>query len=145
MKIIDEERDTLYPHLYKIGNRLTRSFNDQAEELGVASLAAGLPFENPTKFSIYLFNRPIPLEKIYLWQTGPATFEDYGIKAGFAASSQAFYASYLAMMNSGINPFPRGSFITCTKFNEEDLQKTETAFGITLRVLKENKLVGIVE
>jgi len=145
MKIVHEKRDTLYPHLYKIGNRLTGSFNDQAEELGVAALASGLPFENPTTFSIHLFNRPIPPEKMYLWQTGPATFEDYATRAGFAAGGQASYANYLALMNNEINPFPRGSFLTCTKYTEEDLQKTETAFSTTLRVLKENKLVGLVK
>jgi len=145
MKIIGKEGDTLYPQLYRIGKRLTGSFNDQAEELGVAALAVGLPFENPTTFSIHLFNRPIPPEKMYLWQTGPATFEDYVTEAGFAASGQALYANYLATTNSGIYPFPRGSFLTCTKYTEEDLQKTEAAFGTALRVLKENKLVGLVK
>jgi hypothetical protein len=142
MKVIDEERSTLYPRLYWIGRRLTGSFNDQAQDLGVAALASGLPFENPTTFSINLFNRPIPEDLTYLWQTGPATIEDYATKAGFAAGGRASHANYLATTNNGVYPFPRGSYMTCAKYTEEDLQRTEDAFGISLRILKENGLVG---
>lgn len=142
MRIIEAERKSLYPRLYRIGQRLTRSFNDQAKDLGVAALAAGLPSENPTIFSVNLFNRPVPSDKEYLWQTGPATFEDYVTKAAFTAGGQAGYANYLAMMNSGVNAFHGRFFIPCTEYTEEDLQKTEAAFGTALRVLKENKLVG---
>jgi len=145
MKIIEAERGSIYPRLYRIGQRLTRSFNKQAEDLGMAALAAGLPPENPTAFSVNLFNRPVPAEKEYLWQSGPATFKDYATKASFAAGGQASYANYLAMMNSGVNAFHGRSFITCTKYTEEGLQKTEAAFDTALRALKENKLVGVVK
>jgi glutamate-1-semialdehyde 2,1-aminomutase len=142
MKTIDQESSTLYPRLYWIGRRLVGSFNEQAEELGVTALASGLPFENPTTFSINLLNRPIPEDKTYLWQTGPTTLEDYGTKAGFTAGSQASHASYMVMANNGVYPFPRGSFMMCSKYSEEDLQKTEAAFSICLKTLKENRLVG---
>lgn len=145
MKIISAERDTIYPRLYEIGKRLTKSFNDQAEDLGVAALASGLPFENPTLFKIDLFNQPVSPDKMYLWQTGPAKFEDYVTKQGFMAS-QAGYAHHLALTNNGVHAMRSGlSFFTCTKYTEEDLQKTEAAFGASLRVLKENKLVGLVK
>lgn len=143
MKIIETENKSLYSKLYAIGRRLTESFNDQAEDLGVSAQAVGLPIENPTTFSVNLFNRPVPPEMEYLWESGPTTFEDYDTKAGFNAGSQAGYVFYLSMMNSGINAFHGRSFITCTKYSEEDLKRTETAFGTALKVLKENKLVGI--
>jgi len=145
MKIIDAERDRIYPRLYEIGRRLTKSFNDQAEDLGLAALAFGLPVETPTTLSINLFNRPIPSDKMYLWQTGPATFEDYTTKTGLAVGGQANYATYLTMINSGIFSYTGRGGSLCTKYTEEDLQKTEDAFGRTLRVLKENKLVGRVK
>lgn len=145
MKIILKERDTIYPRLYNIGKRLTKSFNEQAEDIGVAALAAGLPYENPTIFRLNFLNRPVLADKIYLWQTGPATFEDYVTKAGFMASSQANYANYLVLTNNGIHSMRGTSFFTCTKYTEEDLQKTEAAFGETLKVLKENNLIGLAE
>ena len=143
MKIIETENKSLYSKLYAIGRRLTKSFNDQAEDLGVSARAVGLPIENPTTFSVNLFNRPVPPEMDYLWESGPSTFEDYDTKTNFNAGSQAGYAFYLSMMNSGINAFHGRSFITCTKYSEKDLTRTETAFGTALKVLKENKLVGI--
>jgi len=145
MKVIDEERSTLYPRLHWIGRRLTGSFNEQAEDLGVSALASGLPFENPTTFSIHLFNRPIPEDLTYLWQTGPRTLEDYATKAEYSAGGKASYANYLATTNNGVYPFPRGSYTTCAKYTEEDLQKTEAAFGTSLKILKENKLVGLIK
>ena len=144
MKIIDEERDTLYSRLYQIGRRLRDSFNEQAENLGLATLALGLPIDNPTNLRIRLFNRFIPSDKMYLWTTGPATFEDYVTKAGFAARGQAGYATYLAMIDSGIFSYRGLGGNLCTKYTEEDLQRTEAAFGTTLRVLKENNLVGLL-
>ena len=145
MKIIETENKSLYSRLYSIGRRLTKSFNDQAEDLGVSARAVGLPIDNPTTFSVNLFNRPVPPEMDYLWKSGPATFEDYESKASFNAGSQAGYAFYLSMMNSGVNAFHGRSFITCTKYSEEDLERTETAFSVALKVLKENELVGIAK
>jgi len=143
MQIIDAERDTLYPRLYQIGRRLRDSFNKQAEDCGVAALAFGLPIENPTNLSLNLFHRPIPADKRYLWTTGPTTLDEYVTKAGFAAGGQANYAMYLTMMNSGVFSYRGRGGSLCTKYTEDDLQKTETAFETTLRVLKENKLVGL--
>ena len=145
MKILKEERNTIYPNLYRIGKRLTKSFNEEAEDLGVAAIASGLPPENPTTFSLNLLNRPIPPEKLYLWETGPKTFEDYRVKDGFKAGKEAFHANYLSLINNGIMSFKGSSFITCTKHTEEDLRKTEEAFAEALRVLKENRLVGLAK
>ena len=145
MKIILAERDTIYPRLHSIGKRLTKSFNEQAEDLGVTALSVGLPYENPTIFTLNFLNHPVPSDKMCLWQTGPATFEDYVTKAEFTAGDRANYANYLALTVSGVHSMRGLSFYTCTKHTEEDLQKTEVAFSKTLRVLKENKLVGLVK
>ena len=142
MKIISAESDTIYPKIYGTGKRLTKSFNEQAEDLGIAALAYGLPVDNPTTLSINLFNRPIPSEKMYLWKTGPGTFEEYKIKNSFSATGQANYATYLSMINSGIFSYSGRGGSICTKYTEEDLQRTEEAFTITLKTLKENGLVG---
>ncbi len=145
MKIIDEERDQIYPTMYKIGQRMTKTFNDQVEDLGLTAHAHGLPIENPTMFSLNLFNRKIPPDMAHLWQKGPATFEDCATKSSFAAGAKANYATYLTMINSGIIAFSGRTFMLCTKYTEEDMKKTEEAFGRTLRALKENKLVGQVK
>jgi glutamate-1-semialdehyde 2,1-aminomutase len=144
MRMIDAEHDRIYPRLNEIGWRLNKSFNDEAEDLGLAALAFGLPIENPTTLSITLFNRAIPPDKKYLWQTGPTTFKDYITKDSFAASGRANHATYLSMINRGIFSYSGRGGSLCTKYTEEDLMKTEEAFGATLRVLKENKLVGRV-
>jgi len=81
MKIIKAERDTLYPRLYDIGNRITKSFNERAEDLGVSALASGLPPDNPTTIAFNLFNRPVSPEHLYLWQDGPSKLEEYSLKA----------------------------------------------------------------
>jgi len=145
MKIILKERGTIYPRLYEVGRRLTKSFNEEAEDLGVTAIAVGLPYENPSLFTLNFLNRPAPSEKMYLWQTGPTSFEDYWIKAEFKAGSQAEYVNYLALTNSGVHSMRGISFITCTKYTEEDLQKTEEAFRTTLKALKENNLIGTAE
>jgi glutamate-1-semialdehyde 2,1-aminomutase len=144
MKVVLAERDDIYPRLYRIGKRLVKSFNEQAEDLGVAALATGLPPENPTILDVHLFNRPVPAEKMYLWQTGPTTFDDYATKAGFAAGGQARYVAHLAMTNNGVSSFRGTHFFTCVKYLPEDLDTTEAAFGHTLRALKENALVASV-
>jgi glutamate-1-semialdehyde 2,1-aminomutase len=144
MKIILAERDAIYPRLYRTGRRLVKSFNDQAADLGVAALATGLPPEHPTILDLHLFNRPIPAEQQYLWQTGPTTFDDYAAKAGFAAGGQAPYVTHLAMTNSGVNAFRGSHFYTCTKHSSDDLETTEAAFGHALRALRENGLVASV-
>ena len=142
MKIIAAERDKIYPKIYGTGKRLTKSFNEQAEDLGLAALAYGLPVDNPTTLSINLFNRPIPSEKMYLWKTGPGTYEEYNVKNSFSATGQANYATYLSMINSGIFSYSGRGGTICTKYTEEDLQRTEEAFTVTLKTLKENGLVG---
>jgi len=144
MKLVDKEREKIYSRLRNIGRRLTGSFNDLAEDLGVAAMATGLPYEDPVAFSINFFNRPVPPEREYIWKTGPTTFEDYDIRAGFAAGGQANQAAYLSMINNGISALRGRSFILCTKHSDEDMKLTETAFEETLRLLKDNRLVGEV-
>lgn len=145
MKAILEERGTIYPRLYSIGRRLTKSFNDQAEDLGVAAIAVGLPSENPSLFNLNFLNKPASSDKRYLWQTGPKSFEDYVTKAEFTAEGQANHVNYLALSNSGVHSMRGVSFITCTKYTEEDLRKTEAAFGATLKALKKAKLIGLIK
>jgi len=142
MKIIAAERDRIYPKVYAMGKRLNKSFNEQAEDLGLAALAYGLPVDNPMTVSINLFSRPVPPEKMYLWQTGPGTFEEYTVKNSFSAAGLANYATYLSMINSGVFSYSGRGGSLCTKYTEEDLQRTEEAFATTLQMLKENELVG---
>lgn len=142
MKIIEGERGSIYPRLYSIGRRLTKSFNEKAEDLGVTAIASGLPPENPTTFSINLLKEPIPPGKMYLWEEGPKTMEDYWTKAAFSAGAPARYVNYLATANSGVYPFPNGWYVLCAKYSEDDLEKTEAAFDNSLKALKENGVVG---
>jgi glutamate-1-semialdehyde 2,1-aminomutase len=142
MKVIDAERDRIYPRLNEIGRRLTKAFNETAEDLGVTALAYGLPIDDPTTISINLFNRRVPADKEYLWRTGPASFEEYGAKSGFYAGGTANYATYLSMTNNGVFSYSGRGGSLCTKYTEEDLERTEHAFDATLRALKENDLIG---
>lgn len=143
MKIIEAERETLYPRLYNIGKRITKSFNEQAEDMAVAALATGLPPDNPTTISFNFFNSPVPEDKFYLWQTGPSKLEEHKLKARLAAGAQTLYANYLSILNDGIFCYRGNSLITCTKYTEEDLKKTEAAIGNSLSILKENRLIGL--
>jgi glutamate-1-semialdehyde 2,1-aminomutase len=144
LRAIDAERDRIYKRLYDTGRRLTKTFNEMAEDRGLAALAYGLPVDDPTTISINLFNRPVPPDKEYLWRTGPASFEDYATKSGFNAKRQANHATYLSMTNNGVYSYSGRGGSLCTKYTEEDLEITERAFDATLGVLKENDLVGRV-
>ena len=142
MRVIEEEKDRIYPRLRSIGKRLTKSFNNIAKDMGVSAMAVGLPYEDPVTYSLRLFNRPVPPEKEYLWTKGPTTFKDYDVKAGFTASGQTNQAVYLSMINKGISSLRGRSFVLCSEYSEEDMEITENAFEATLKVLKDNSLVG---
>ncbi len=142
LKRISEEKDTIYPKLYDTGKRLTRRFNEITGDLGVAAYAYGLPVDNPTTVSLNLFNEEVKPGHRYLWETGPRCFEDYHVKTRYNAPSNAGYAIYLSMINDGIFSYSGRGGTLCVKYTEEDLEKTEEAFENTLRILKENKLVG---
>jgi glutamate-1-semialdehyde 2,1-aminomutase len=142
LKAIKTGSEKIYPRLYEIGRRLTKSFNEIADDLGVSALAYGLPIDNPTNISLNLFNRSIPSDKEYLWHKGPASFDDYIIKSKFYANERANYATYLSMINNGIFSYSGRSGSLCTKYTDDDLLETEQAYDITLRMLKENKLIG---
>lgn len=143
MKIIEAERETLYSRLYNIGKRITKSFNEQAEGMAIAALAAGLPPDNPTTISFNFLNSPVSEDKLHLWQTGPSNLEERKLKASLATGAQALYANYLSILNDGVFCYRGDSFTTCTKYTEEDLKKTEMAIGNSLSILKENKLIGL--
>ena len=142
MKIIDEERNKIYPRIYEVGRRLTKSFNDAAEDLGVSAVTSGLPYDNPTLFAINLLKKAVPPEKRHLWQTGPRTFEEYAAKAEFNAGAEAYYANYLNLINNGIFAYGGRTYWLCIKHSDEDVQKTAEAFESSLRILKENNLVA---
>lgn len=145
MRIILAECDEIYPCLYNIGKRLTKNFNDQARDLGVSALAVGLPYDNPTLFTFNFFNRPVPSDKMYLWQTGPTSLEDYVTRTEFMADSRANYANYLAMTNNGVHSIRGTLFFTCTKYTDEELETTELAFRRTLEALRDNNLTGLTK
>jgi glutamate-1-semialdehyde aminotransferase len=142
MRIIDAEKDMIYPKIYEMGGRLSRTFNEIAEDMGVSAYAHGLPVASPTTISLNFYNMAVPEDKQYLWDTGPASFEDYGTKSKYNVDGIANYAIYLSMMNNGVFTYSGKGGSLCTKYTEEDLQKTEDAFKNTLEVLKYNDLIG---
>jgi glutamate-1-semialdehyde 2,1-aminomutase len=139
---IKKEKEKIYPKLYETGKRLTKSFNDAAEDLGVTAYAYGLPVDDPTTISLNLFRDEVKDMHKYLWETGPKDFEGYKTKESYNASRAAGYATYLSMINNGIFSYSGRGGSLCTKYSEEDLQKTEETFNLTLKVLKENNLLG---
>lgn len=142
MKQIAAEGSALYEQLYRIGRRLVQYVNNRASELNVAVQALGLPIDNPTTLSISLLNRAIAPDHSRLWETGPASFDDYCTKAGYTAAAPAQHALYLAMINQGVFSYRGSGGSLCTKYTEEDLTQTETAIDYALEVLKANQLVG---
>jgi len=142
MNTLSEERNKIYPRLYTIGKRLTESFNDTAEDMGLSALTHALPYDNPVWFGINLLNKPLPPEKRYIWEIGPRSFEDYALRAQYAADTQAYYANYLSLVNNGIFSFGGRSFMPCAIYTDEELEKTEEAFEASLKILKENDLVA---
>lgn len=141
---INKNRDVIYPKLYSDGKRLADSFNDAAEDLGLAAYAYGLPVDNPTTISLNLFREEVKDEHVYLWETGLTKFEDYKTKESYSASRAAGYATYLSMINNGVFSYSGRGGSLCTKYSDEDLQKTEEAFNLTLEILKENNLLGVL-
>lgn len=142
MEIINDEKDKLYPKLHEIGNRLKNSFNEIAEDLNVSALANGLPPDNPTYIKLNLFNRPLASDDERLFQRGPSTFSDYEKKQSYV-SEEASTPFYQSMANNGVYGLHENrALITCTKYSEEDLQKTENAFRASLEALKINDLIG---
>ncbi len=115
MRIIDKERDVIYPRLYEVCDRLTKCINESAEEFGLAVSASGTPPEKP------------------MVNIHPAF--------GFGANSSASYTYYLSMVNSGVYPFGGHRFIPCVKHYGEDLEKTGCAIRKSMKVLEENNLV----
>lgn len=142
MKVIDEERNKIYPYLYEIGKKLTKGFNDHAEDLGVYATTTGFPYDNPTMFNLSFLGKPVPQEKMYLWQTGPRSFEEYIEKDSFNASEKAYYANYLNLINMGIFAYGGRAFWLSIKHDDEDVQKTLEAFESSLKILKENNLIA---
>ncbi|MFQ6095195.1 MAG: aspartate aminotransferase family protein [Candidatus Bathyarchaeia archaeon] len=115
MRIIDKERDVIYPRLYEVCDTLVACIKDCAEEVGVAVSAGGTPPERPMVF----------------------------IHPEFEPSSSplASYAFYLSVTNSGVFPFGTGRFVPCVKHSDEDLKRTRVALRKSMKVLKEGKLV----
>jgi glutamate-1-semialdehyde 2,1-aminomutase len=142
MKMIDKKRDKIYPQLRRVGKRLTKSFKDLAEDSRVSAVTINLPYEEPVAFSTNFLNRPLPPEKEYLWKTGPTSFEDYNIRAGFSTGGETNRVTYLSMINNGISALRGRSFVLCTRHDNEDMTMTENAFEATINLLKENGLVG---
>jgi glutamate-1-semialdehyde 2,1-aminomutase len=142
MRLIAEERETIYPRLYEIGTRLVESFNALAEDHGVTAHAYGLPVENPTQVKLNFFDRPVPPEDVRLFRTGPESFEDYERRQSYVAP-EAAHAHYLSTTNDGVYAMHEGrAFTTCTEYSEADLRRTEEAFDRSLRTLRENDLIG---
>jgi glutamate-1-semialdehyde 2,1-aminomutase len=142
MKKINTEKDRIYPKIRETSKKLCKSFNEQAEDLGVSAYAYGLPVDNPTTFSINLFNKMIPEEKKYLWKTGPRTFDEYKEKSSYRAESKSNQINYLSMINDGIFSYGGLGGSISTAHTNQDADKILKATENSLRILKENKLIG---
>lgn len=144
MRTIAEEGDAIYARLSDIGNRLTAAFNDHAADLGVTARAYGLPPDDPTQVKLALLDRPVEAGDDHLFRTGPRSFAEYETRASYVAD-EAAYPFSLAMLQHGVYAMHGGrSLTTCTAYDEDDLDTTETAFRESLAVVAENDLVGRV-
>ncbi len=119
LRIIDRERDRIYPRLYEICDRLTESIRKNAEELGLAVTVAGTPPERPMVFIQPRFDPN--------------------------ADPKASYAYYLSMTNEGICLFDKRRFVPCAKHSNEDLKRTDDAVRKSLEILKDGDLVPTVK
>ena len=100
-----------------------------------------MPIDDPTTFYINLFKKTVSAEKMYLWRTGPETFDEYKEKSSYAAGYSANYINYLSMINDGIFSYGgRGGSIS-TAHTTEDIEKIVAATQRSLKILKENKLI----
>jgi len=142
MKKINTEKDRIYPKIRTTSKKLCQSFNEQAEDLGVSVYANGLPVDNPTTFSINLFNKTIPEEKMNLWKTGPKNFDEYKEKSSYRAESKANQINYLSMINDGIFSYGGLGGSISTAHTNQDIDKILKATENSLRILKENRLIG---
>ncbi|HIE14004.1 TPA: aminotransferase class III-fold pyridoxal phosphate-dependent enzyme, partial [Candidatus Bathyarchaeota archaeon] len=115
MKIIDKERDEIYPRLYKICDELTKSLEDSSEEFSLKIKAKGVPPERPMVSICPEFN---------------GNFKEL-----------AQYVYYLTLSNNGVHPFGRYRFIPCCKHSDEDLKRTREAIRQAFKNLKEGKIV----
>jgi glutamate-1-semialdehyde aminotransferase len=143
MKIILEESDKIYQKIYRIGRRLVKSFNDHVKDLKVSAIAYGLPYDDPTLVTIKFFNKEFPADKMYIWESGTKTLDDYNLMQEYSAGSRADHINYLTTTNNGILAMHHNEqYILCTEHNDEDLNKTEETLFKSLKTLKESKAIG---
>ena len=117
MRIIDREREEIYPRLYQICDTLTKHINENAEEFGLDIRASGTPPEKPM----------VNIHPIF----------------GEGSNQLAQYAYYLSLTNNGVNPFGRRStFIPCAKHSDEDLEITGEAIRKAFEAMSEGGLVA---
>lgn len=143
MKMILEEGDKIYQKIYRVGRRLVKSFNDHVKDLKVSAIAYGLPYDDPTLVTIKFFNKEFPADKMYIWESGTKTLDDYNLMQEYSAGSRADHINYLTTTNKGILAMHHNEqYILCTEHNDEDLNKTEETLFKSLKTLKESKVIG---
>lgn len=141
LRTITKHADEIYPRLREIGTGLIERFNDHAEDLGVGALATGVPPEDPTRVSVYLFDEPLSTADRRLFRTGPASFEDYERKQELQATA-AEQPFNMTMLNNGVFPHSGGlAYVPSTAHTDEDVRATGEAMAESLRVLKEDGLL----
>lgn len=142
MKQIETGKDKIYPKIRETSRKLGKIFNEQSQDLNVSAYAYGLPIDDPTTIRINLFKKHVPEEKKYLWRTGPETLDDYKVKSSYAADKLASHANYLSMINDGVFSYGGRGGNICTAHTDEDIEKIEFATLRSLKILKENNLIG---
>ena len=71
-------------------------------------------------------------EKIYLWETGPKSMEDYNLKQKLQNNSEK-YQIYLNYINHGIYIRPNLSKHLCINYTDKELERTENVFTNCLK------------
>ncbi|MFB6310333.1 MAG: aspartate aminotransferase family protein [Salinirussus sp.] len=142
LRVIRERGDEIYSHLSEVGSRLIERFNDHAEDIGVPAIATGVPPEDPTRVSVHLLTERPTGDDRRLFETGPASFEDYERKQSLHADD-AKKPFNMSMLNEGVFPHSGGlSYVPATAHTETDVETTSEAMETSLRVLKNEGLLG---
>ncbi|WDZ82657.1 aspartate aminotransferase family protein [Micromonospora cathayae] len=113
---IERDRDTIYPHLYRLGGRLMAGIREAAAQAGVPMLVDG----------------PGPVFQTYL--TPAAAVRDY---RDFAATDRAgMGVLHRELLARGVNVVPRGLWFLSAAHTDDDVDRTLEVVADALRALR---------
>ncbi len=115
LRILDEQRDEIYPRLFRLGTALMEGIRGAAAKAGVPLLVDG----------------PGPMFQIYL--TSEDRVRDY---RGFAATDRAkMVRLHGLLLDRGVNMVPRGLWFLSSAHTDDDVERTIAAVGSALAQL----------